>query len=115
MSYENEIEEIEIDLATAEAAIKLNERLKRLYKNEDFRELITEEYFVRESSRLVLLKADPEAQDSSIQDGINKSIDSIGNLRMYFKTIARNAQMAEVSIYEDRQTHAELLASEGDE
>lgn len=104
------VKEIEIGIAEAKKHVDKMNALHKLIKNKDFIKVITEGYFEHESTRLVLLKADPNIQDEMNQKRIDKSIDSIGYLRQYFNAINQLGQMAENSIHDAEAAKQELLA-----
>ena len=66
--------------------------------------------FKLEAVRLVLLKAEPNMQSEQAQEEILKSMDAIGELRQYFRTIMAVGGAAERSLAADEQTREELLA-----
>jgi len=107
---EQQIEEIEVSIAAAKEHIAKMEALFRLTENKDFKEIIDDGYFVKEASRVVLLKADPEMQDEKYQKQLNDSIIAIGVLRQYFRSVIQLGRMAERSIEDDENTRQELLA-----
>jgi len=106
---DEQIENVEISLKMAKDIVARRDKLLRLYANQDFEQLISEDYFTNEASRLVLLMSDTEMQTPEKQASINNSMMGIGGLRQYFQTILQQGQMAERAIVADEQTHAELL------
>lgn len=109
----NEIQEIEVSLEHAKAAVSKGEALRRLMNNPDFVAVVREGYFEKEAIRLVMLKGDPNMQDPKTQAEIIKDIDGIGSFRMYLTTVNQLAQVAANSIAADEETLAELLSEEG--
>ena len=101
-------EQVEIDIHTAKALIRKGEALHRLRNNQDFRDVISEGYFVDDAVRLVHLKCSPAMQNDKEQAGINKSIDAIGSLSIYFSALITQAEMAKSSLAEDENTLAEM-------
>lgn len=95
MNQDEQLETIELSIKQANDAIEKMEALLRLTENKDFKLLVTEGYFEKEASRLVLLRADSNMQDEAGQSLINKSIDGVGFLRQYFSTIMHFGRMAE--------------------
>lgn len=107
-----EMEQIELSIAHAEAAIAKRDCVDRLTNNKDFKEVILDGYFKDEASRLVLLKADPSLQGEVEQKSIDNQINAIGYVRQYFNTVLQLGNMASNSIEEDRNTRNELAEEE---
>jgi hypothetical protein len=103
------LEDLEVSINEAKQHISKMQAMQRLISNPDFNQVITEGYFEKEASRLVLLKADPNMQKDSDQNMINKAIDSIGYLRQYFTSVMQFGRMAEKAMKEDEATREELL------
>jgi len=110
MNNSEQLEQVEISIEQAKAAVAFKEVLTRLTDNKDFKEIIIEGYFKEEASRLVLLKADPAMQGESEANQISKSIDAIGYLRLYLHTIMQRGIAMENSLKADENTREELLA-----
>jgi hypothetical protein len=106
----DQIEEVELSIKQAHELIDKANTLKRLINNPDFISIVTEGYFEKEPSRLVLLKADPNMQGDKEQKMLDKSIDAIGYLRQYFVAIMQTGRMAEASLEENKNTLSELFA-----
>lgn len=107
---EQQIEEIEVSIAAAKSQVAKMDALLRLTENKDFKEIIDDGYFIKEASRVVLLKADPEMQDAKFQKQLDDSIIAIGVLRQYFRSVIQLGRMAQRSIEDDEKTREELLA-----
>lgn len=105
---EQDINQLEIDIDMARAAIHKMEALDRLYKNRDFKELITDGYFMKEASRNVLLKGDLNITEET-ERHCDKMIVGIGCLRAYFQTVNHFGQQAQVAMVDYEETHQELL------
>ncbi len=104
-------EDIQATEAIAREVRDARDALVRLLKNRDFQLIITDGYFVTESSRLVLSKSRKELQDDKTQSLLDKQIASIGCLHQYFNTIKVQGNMAEVDL-ESASEARELLAME---
>jgi hypothetical protein len=109
-----EIEEIEIELDHAKKLAARGEAIDRLYKNSDFKALISEGYFRDEAVRLVQCKANPASvyQTAEAQARIIKDIDAIGSLAQYFYATQQQALMAREAITSSQETLAELYNGE---
>ncbi len=106
---DNNIEMIELSIREAKKKVDMASSLEKLRINKDFDELITEGYFVHESSRLVLLKADPSMSSDNDQIIISKSIDAIGYFRQYLSAVRQLGSMASKAISDDEDTREEML------
>ncbi len=108
----SEIEQIEVSIDAARKDVDKMEGLLRLIKNNDFKSLIDDGYFVDEASRLVILRADPAMQSDTLQKTIDDGITAVGHFRQYLNTVMQIGRMAEQGIKEDEDTRQELLAEE---
>lgn len=106
---EEQIEAVELSMEQAKSSISKMNALQRLTNNKDFIEIVTEGYFEKEASRIVIMKAEPAMADVPSQQQLMKMIDSIGSLRQYFIAISRAGQMAVRALEDDQKTHEELL------
>ncbi len=109
---DTQVEEIEVDISTANAAIKLMDSLKSLTKNKDFQDIVDTGYFVTEASRVVLLKADPAMQTPEFQESLDKQLVAIAYLRQYFVVIMQTGRMAERAKEDAENAREEILAEE---
>lgn len=107
-----EIKELEQNIAAAKSMADLGSSLERLRSNRDFKKVITEGYFEKEAIRLVHLKADPSMQTPERQASIVRQMDAIGALNEYFGTVLHQARLAGKSIEADEETLAELNVQE---
>ena len=108
----NQLKEIEESIKAARKLVELGEALERLKSNKDFKTIVMEGYFEKEAIRLVQAKSNPGLQSADSQKSIITQIDSIGNLNLYFSTIAQQAAMARKGIEVDE---AELEAIQAEE
>jgi len=106
---QEQIEQVELSMEEAKGSIELMEAFQRLAKSKDFKEIFEENYFKREASRLVLLKADDQMQDEDSQKFILNQIDAIGQVRKYLIAINQMGRMAQNALAADQNTHNELL------
>lgn len=106
---QSKIDEIELNIEQAKAFVEQGRALERLYANRDFQEIIGKGYLEKEAVRLVHLKSDPSMQSDEMQEAVVKSIDAIGCLTHFFRSISHQAMLAEKAIEEDERTREELL------
>lgn len=112
MTPEQQIEHIDISIEQAQESVNLAKALDELSRNRNFKKIITEGYFEKESTRAVLLKADPEMQDEAMQKSVDNIITGIGQLRQYFVSINFKARMAQSAIADNEQAREEILAED---
>lgn len=105
---EQDIEQVSLDIDHAKEAIHKMEALDRLYKNKDFKEVISEGYFKDEASRCVLLKGDLNVNEET-RDHCDRMINGIGLLRGYFQQVNFFGQQAKAAMEDYESTREELL------
>lgn len=105
----NKTEQVEISIQQAKAKVAKRDALRRLITNEDFKQVIMEEYFKEYAVSLVMLKADPSQETDKEQADLDKAIIGIGQLEQFFKGILIQGNMADKSIADDEETLQELL------
>jgi hypothetical protein len=110
----SQIEEVEVGIEQARVMVSKAESLAALFKNKDFKTVITEGYLKSEAVRLVLLKADPSTGSAEMQASIADGISAIGNFNQYLRTVQAIGSMAAKSLSEYEDLHAELLLGEGE-
>ena len=87
MSDQEDLTEIEISIAHANELIAKKEAMDRLIANPDFALIITNGYFEKEASQLVMSKGEPASQGTEPQERIMKQIDAIGMFRQYLRGV----------------------------
>lgn len=106
---ESQLEEVQVTIKQSKEAIALMNSVLKLTENKDFKAVITEGYFEKEASRLVLLKADPSLQNEKEQLEIDRRIIAVGYLRQYLSYIVQIGRMAEKSLQDAEETQQELM------
>ena len=109
------VRKIEENIQRAKQIVELDKALDRLESNKDFKTVVIDGYIHAEAVRLVHLKSDPNMQTPERQASIMTSIDAIGGLLQYFRTISHNAAIAVKAIEADEAERDELLAEELDQ
>jgi CO dehydrogenase/acetyl-CoA synthase gamma subunit (corrinoid Fe-S protein) len=99
--------EIEGLIAAAKNDIKRMKTLEKLYTNKAFKEIILDDYFVKEASRLALTLTDYNTQDEISQRNIDEKLRAIGHLNLFFNTILNMGRASE----ERLKTYEEQLAN----
>lgn len=117
LNPEEQLQRIELTIEEAKDNIERMNALERLFDNKDFKKLILDGYFKEEASRLVMLRADPNATHEDQQKQINLLIDAIGGLRQYFNTIKAFGRMSSNALKDHEKTREEVLQEQldGDE
>jgi hypothetical protein len=108
----NQIQAIEANIKEARKLVELGDAMERLKGNKDFKTLVMEGYFEKEAIRLVQAKSNPSLQSPEMQKSILSQIDAIGNLNLYFSTVAQQAAIARKTIEQDEAVRDEILAEE---
>jgi len=108
-SPQNELQQVELSIDQAKASIDKMKSLQTLSRNKEFVEIVHKDYFEKEASRLVLLRADDSMQDDESQKSINNQMIAIGYLRQYFQTIMQLGNMATNALKADEATREEIL------
>lgn len=108
--FNNQIEEIEINITHAKEVISKGDSLERLLNNRDFKKVVVEGYFEKEAIRLVHMKSDYNSQSAEVQKDIDHDIMAIGRLSKYFNEVFRCADLARKAVEHDEETREELLA-----
>lgn len=108
MSIEQQINDVEVTLEKAKAAVEKADALDRLYRNKDFQSVILDGYFKDEASRLVLLKGDLNI-NAEAEQHCDKMINGVGCLRAYFQMVNHFSDQAKMAIEEDQETREALL------
>jgi hypothetical protein len=111
---QNEIQEIELQITELEDQLKRREILKRLMVNQDFKDLIEEDYMREEAIRLTSLLGSPNQQLDAMQGHIIKDLEGIAALRRYFDTIFNLANVADEQIKSHNATLDEIRSMADD-
>jgi len=106
---EQQIAQINPSIEEAEKRIEDAAALDRLYKNKDFRHVFLDGYFMKEASRTVLLKADPNMQGDEEQRDCNNIIMAIGMLRQHFAKVFGLGSQAEKAVADDKEARQQLM------
>ena len=109
MSTKENIQQLEITMEQAKAAIGMGHALRRLYDNQDFQQIILEGFLKQEALRLVIAKSEPGTQAPEVQTGIVKGIDSIGYFHAFLLNIERMTIALEKDLAADTETMDELM------
>lgn len=114
---EKELQEIEVTIEGLQVYVDRAAVLERLMANKDFQQIIDQEYFVNECSRMLLLRDDPNLPPEK-KKFLEADMFGPGALKRYFHGIFQMGQMASAQIAEARETMDEIhdeIAEGGDE
>ena len=114
---ENELQEIEVSIDELQKHVDRRTMFERLMANKDFQQIIDQEYFIDEASRMLLLRDDPNLPADK-KKFLEADMFGPGALKRYFFTIIQVGNMAESQIAEYRETMDEIhdqISEGGDE
>ena len=107
MSTEEELNQLEANIAEAKHFIDIKKSVERLFRNRDFKKVILEYYFKEEAARLVMAKS------SNLNEEQKKLIDcmiyGIGALSNFFDSVHQRGIQAEQALQEDEDAKTEIL------
>ena len=111
---QKEMQELEVSIEELQKTVKKGETLRRLMENKDFQDLIEQDYFVDEASRLTSLLDNPNPAFSGPekQGFILADLKAIAGLRRYFSATLNMAHVAQDQIDAHQNTLDELRAEE---
>ena len=109
---EQELEMIEMSIATAKKKVALGKALDRLHHNPDFKMLILDEYLTNYAVHLVKNKASFGMQGDRDQAFIDGQILAIGHLDQFLRYTAQEGETAVEAIRADESTREEILREE---
>lgn len=112
---EQQIEEVELDIKTAEAAVDKMDTLLSLTNDPRYIKIIDEGYLKEEAIRLTHLRADYNFRDKEDQASLLVAIDSIGQLKQYLAGVIQMGRGAQNAIEQNEATRAELYAEDAAE
>lgn len=105
-----DLEEVEIQIETANKIRALRDNCAKLMKNRAFKDVIEEGYFKEEAARLVMAKS--SSLNSEQQIIIDGMIIGVGALANYLNMVLRRGAEMDIAMGEHEQTREELLAEE---
>ena len=107
MSTEEELNQLDANIAEAKHFIDIKKSVERLFKNRDFKKVILEFYFKEEAARLVMAKS------SNLNEEQKKLIDcmiyGIGALSNFFDSVHQRGIQAEQALQDDEDAKTEIL------
>lgn len=98
-----DVQEIQISMEEAQQQIAQDELLTQLEQHPAFKQLIVDQYFNTEPTRLVFLLGDPSMQNEQQQKAIQADMAAIAAFRNYLILIKRRAHIARGAIAESEQ------------
>ena len=108
---ENELEQVEVSIEEATAAIKLMDAYDKLAANADFNLIVGQGYFNEEAGRVCSMMADPTMEDDINQRELQSQAKAIGHFRQYLIQIKRRGMIMQDGL-EDNELVAQELREE---
>lgn len=108
MSTQTDIHEVEVSIEQAKEAIETMEAVNRLVDNKDFIKVVENGYFENFASRQVMLRADPNMQDPEMQTKLLRTIDGIGEFRLFLVNLIGQGNAAKSALTGHEETLEEL-------
>ena len=105
-----DLEQVQIQIETAEKIRKLRDNCVKLMDNIYFKDVIEEAYFKEEAARLVMAKSAP-LPEASLQV-IDHMQYGIGALKNFLQELIRRGAEMDQAIGEHEETRQEILAEE---
>ena len=106
----SDLEQVQIQIETAEKIRKLRDNCVKLMDNKYFKDVIEEAYFKEEAARLVMAKSAP-LPEASLQV-IDHMQYGIGALKNFLQELLRRGSEMDQAIGEQEETREEILAEE---
>ena len=107
MSTEEELNQLDANIAEAKHFIEIKKSVEKLFRNREFKKVILEYYFKEEAARLVMAKS------SNLNEEQKKLIDcmiyGIGALSNFFDSVHQRGIQAEQALQDDEDAKTEIL------
>ena len=107
-NLKQELADIDERIKQLEGQIELHKALERLHENEDFKKVVLDGYFEKESARVFDMLTIPSNLKRDQIQNLMDMMSAIRNVKGYFKTVIVNASMAPEQIEEEREFRKEL-------
>lgn len=102
-----QIVQLEAHIKDAEEAIKIRDKAVKLSENREFKELILDEYLVKEAARLVQISCDPGLNAEMRADALAMA-QSTGHFKRYMSILVQRGNQFERDLEDCRQQLDEL-------
>lgn len=86
LTQQEEMRQVEITIEEARKFIAIGDAIERLEKNEDFKKVIFDGYFVEEAARVTSLLADPSMQRPEMQTKLHHALRAISEFKQHLLT-----------------------------
>lgn len=107
------IEELELSIEEAQRVITLRDKLIKLQKNKDFKEIFEKELLENYATNTVYALSNPNMQDKATQEDLIKELEMIGRFRLFCSSIYQRGNYAEKAIYDNKEAIAEIRREGG--
>ena len=101
MTNDEQMQEIEVNIANARGKVADRDMLRNLLKNKDFERIIMKLYLEEEAVRLVHLKSEPMEELHKVN--IDNKMYGIGALDRFFRSIMAEGSQMEIAIRESEE------------
>jgi len=108
----NEAQKIEISMEGLKRKISTMKNLQRLSENEDFKELILEEFCKRRALAMVDMAVAPGFSDETNKEYIKNQLIAVGSLNTYMHNVLKEGEMAIEALAESEAEHNMALREE---
>jgi hypothetical protein len=108
----SEVNQLEDQLAQVKELVERREKALRLSQNPDFKDLILDQFCLKECARYVQVSADPNLDDRQRDDAL-RTAQAAGHLKRYLSVVVQMGNAASGDIVELEQALSEARAEEG--
>ena len=107
MSTEEELNQLDVNMAEAKHFIDIKNSTLKLFKNREFKKVVLDYYFKEEAARLVMAKSSSLTEDQ--KKLIDNMIYGIGALSNFFDSVLTRGMQSEQAYHDDENARTEIL------
>ena len=111
-NFKDELAEIDKRIDDLKNQIEMHHALERLHENEDFKKVVLDGYFEKESERIFQMLITPSSLKREQIENLMEMMSSIRYFKGYFKTLIINAAMAPDELEAEQLYRQEVTAKE---
>jgi hypothetical protein len=109
-NFKDELAQIDERIVELNKKIELHKALERLHENEDFKLVVMDGYFTKESERIFEMLTIPSNLKRDQLENLMEMMSSIRYFKGYFKTLILEAAMAPEEIKGEQEYRKEVTA-----
>jgi len=109
-TFKEELAAIDERIDELKKQIEMHKALERLHENEDFKMVVMDGYFEKESKRIYDMLTIPSNLKREQLDNLMDMMTSIRNFKGYFKTLILNAAMAPEELESEYEYRKQITA-----